>query len=396
MVKTLATTPKKRIQSIKWKIPYFDLVLGQEEKQAVQAVLETNWLTAGAKIQEFETAFAQRMNNPQVQAIAVSSCTAALHLALAVLGIGPGDEVICPSLTFVASANAIRYTGATPVFADICSETEWNLDPADAAAKITDNTKAIMIVHYGGYPCRMTAFLELARQYNLKIVEDACHGPLAQLEGKKLGTIGDIGCFSFFSNKNMTTGEGGMVVTGDADLAVKVKSMRSHGMTSTSSERFKGHVFDYDVDLLGFNYRLDEIRAALGIEQLKKLPENNRRRKHLVQYYRQAVRSNIPELTLPFERFDGNNGYHIFPVLLPEGNIRREQIMEYLAEHGVQTSIHYRPVHTFTAYQDFVASLPRTEAVASRILSLPLYPTLQESQIDYVVSVLKLAIKYTK
>ena len=375
---------------MKWKIPYFDLVLGEEEKQAVLSVLESNWLTTGPKISEFESAFAGHMNNPQVHAIAVSNCTAALHLALEAVGIKSGDEVICPSLTFVASVNAIRYTGAEPVFADICSKDEWNIDPADIKIKITDKTKAIMLVHYGGYPCRMHDILKIAEKYGLKLVEDACHAPLAELDGKKLGTFGDAGCFSFFSNKNMTTGEGGMIVTGNAELAEKMKTMRSHGMTSSTYDRFRGHAFSYDVTLLGYNYRLDEIRAAMGIEQLKKLPAFNLRRKNLVEYYRKTIGSDIPDITVPFEGWMGNYGYHIFPILLPEGYTKRKELMDLLSKKGIQTSIHYRPVHTFTAYSEYDgACLPKTEAIASRILSLPLYPSLKKEQIDDVVSELK-------
>jgi len=378
---------------MKWEIPFFDLVLGKEEKSAVLEVLKSNWLTTGPKISEFEDAFAQQMDNLHVQAIAVSNCTMALHLALAALGVKTGDEVICPSLTFVASANAIRYTGATPVFADICSEDEWNLDPADVEAKITDRTKVIIVVHYAGYPCRMGAILDVSQKYNLKVVEDACHGPLAECDGQKLGTIGNLGCFSFFSNKNMTTGEGGMVVTKSADLAAKVKTMRSHGMTSTTYERFKGHAFGYDVTMLGYNYRMDEIRAAIGIEQLKKLPGFNLRRRQLVEYYRRVIHSSIPDISIPFESWSGNYGYHIFPILLPQGYTERNRLMARLSEHGVQTSIHYRPVHTFTTYREIDASLPKTETIAPRILSLPLYPTLQENQIDYVVSRLESCLK---
>lgn len=374
---------------MKWKIPYFELVLGKEEKSAVLSVLDSNWLTTGPKIREFEIAFAEQMAHPQIFAIAVSNCTVGLHLAFKAIGVSSDDEVICPSLTFVASANAIRYCNATPIFADICSEEEWNLDPVDVQSKITNNTKAILVVHYAGYPCRMDAILDIARKHNLMVVEDACHGPLAEWEGQKLGTIGDIGCFSFFSNKNMTTGEGGMVVTKNAEMAEKVKNMRSHGMTSTTYDRFNGHAFGYDVTMLGYNYRMDEMRAAIGIEQLKKLPTSNMRRRQLVEYYRESIRSNLSNVSVPFQEWNGNFGYHISPILLPQGYTERNWLMARLSEHGIQTSIHYRPVHTFTAYSEFDASLPKTEAIAPRILSLPLYPTLKETQIDYVVSELK-------
>ncbi len=373
---------------MKWKIPYFDMILGEEEREAALSVLESNWLTTGPRIVEFEHAFTELMEEPDVQGIAVSNCTSALHLALEGLGIKSGDEVVCPSLTFVASANAIRYTGATPVFVDICSKDEWNMDPVDVETKITDKTKAIMVVHYAGYPCRMGEILEIAHKHDLVVVEDASHGPLSEWEGRKLGTIGDAGCFSFFSNKNMTTGEGGMVVTKRADLAEKVRVMRSHGMSSTTYDRFKGHAFDYDVTMLGYNYRMDEIRAAIGIEQLKKLRDFNQRRKHLVDYYRISIRSTLPNINIPFENWDGNYGYHIFPILLPQ-EIERNKLMVWLYENGVQTSIHYRPIHSFTDFRSFGCALSKTDSIAPRILSLPLYPTLQEAQIDYIISIIK-------
>ncbi|MNK65810.1 UDP-4-amino-4-deoxy-L-arabinose--oxoglutarate aminotransferase [compost metagenome] len=376
-----------------WGIPYFELQLGAEEQAAALSVIESNWLTMGPKIAEFETSFAAALEiegslERPLQAIAVANCTVALHLALAALEIGPGDEVICPSLTFVATANAIRYVGAQPVFADICSEDEWNLDPRDVEAKITPRTKAILVMHYGGYPCRMKALGELAKKHGLRIVEDTSHGPLAESEGRMLGTIGDVGCFSFFSNKNMTTGEGGMVVTRDPELAQTLRAMRAHGMTASSYERFKGHAFGYDVTLLGFNFRMDEIRAAIGVEQLKKLPVTNERRKDLVTCYHRHVAQQVPSLVVPFRGWSGRFGYHIFPLLLPR-NVERGAVMAALAEHGIQTSIHYRPVHTFSAYQDVRAEVPVTNAIAPRILSLPLFPTLTEDKIERVVMSLK-------
>ena len=259
-----------------WDVPFFDLRFGDEEKQSVVAVIEDNWLTTGPRITAFEDNFAKAMNCPDIQAVAVTNCTAALHLAVEALGIGPGDEVIVPSLTFVATANAVRYAGATPVFADVVSPEDWTIDPDDIAARITPATKAVIVMHYGGYPCQMDRILALAKDHNLRIIEDACHGPLATWQGRSLGTIGDIGCFSFFSNKNMSTGEGGMIVTRDEALAQSMRLMRSHSMTKPSYERFKGHAFDYDVVGLGYNYRMDELRAALGIVQLGKLPEMNK------------------------------------------------------------------------------------------------------------------------
>lgn len=373
-----------------WKVPFFSLVLGHEEKQAAVDVIESNWLTSGPKIAEFERDFSAAMGG-QTHSIAVANCTVALHLALAGLNIGPGDEVICPALSFVATANSIRYAGATPVFCDVSSETDWNIDPNDIERKITPKTKTIMVMHYGGYPCRMEQILEIAKKYNLKIIEDACHGPLAEWQGRKLGTIGDIGCFSFFGNKNMTTGEGGMLTVADRDTAARIRVMRSHGMTTSSFDRYKGHAFDYDVVELGFNYRMDEIRAAIGVEQLKKLPAVNKQRASLVAAYREMLAPLQPELSIPFSGINGTVGYHIFPVLLPE-KANRRAIMGLMADQGIQTSIHYRPIHTFQIYASPKTNLPVTERIAGRILTLPLYPSLDPEKLTLVTDSLKQAL----
>jgi len=372
---------------MKWKIPFADVRLGDEEKAAVMAVLDSNWLTSGPKIQEFEAAFAAAMTHPGLQAIALANCTAALHLAVEALGIGPGDEVICPSLTFVATANAARYAGAEPVFADLCSDDEWNIDPEEVARRITPRTKAITVVHYAGYPVRMGPILELARKHNLFVIEDACHGPLSEWEGRKLGTIGDIGCFSFFSNKNMTTGEGGMLVTANAEIAEKVRIMRSHGMTSSTYARFKGHAHGYDVVALGYNYRMDEMRAAIGLVQLGKLAATNAARAPAIAYYRKAVGQRLQELRVPFRDWTGPYAYHIFPVLLPEGYEDRAGLMTRLTDRGIQTSIHYRPIHWMSAFgAGETVKLSVTDRIAPRILTLPLLPAMTEEQIDYVVA----------
>jgi len=371
---------------MKWKIPFADVRMGDEEKAAVLAVLDSNWLTTGPKTHEFETAFAAAMDRPGLQAIALSNCTAALHLAVEALGIGQGDEVICPSLTFVATANAARYAGAEPVFADLCSQDEWNIDPDDIARRITSRTKAITVVHYAGYPVRMQAILDLARKHKLFVIEDACHGPLSEWNGQKLGTIGDIGCFSFFSNKNMTTGEGGMLVTANAEIADKVRIMRSHGMTSSTYARFKGHAHGYDVATLGYNYRMDEMRAAIGLVQLGKLAATNAARAPAIAYYRKTVSQRLQNIRVPFRDWTGTYAYHIFPVLLPEGYDDRPGLMTRLAERGIQTSIHYRPIHWMSAFgSGETVSLPVTDRIAPRILTLPLLPTMTTEQIDCVV-----------
>ena len=269
-------------QRMDWQVPLSDIDLGDAEIEAVEKVLRSRWLSMGPVTQQFEAAFAAMCGAKH--AFAVSNGTTALHLAYAALGLGPGDEVIVPALTFVATANAIRYTGATPVFADVTSLDDLTISPADIAAKITPRTRAIAVMHYGGYLCDMDAILALAGQHGLAVVEDACHAPGATYDGRGAGTLGDVGCFSFFANKNIAIGEGGMVTTNRDDLAERIRLLRSHGMTTLTWDRHRGHAASYDVVATGFNYRLDEIHSALGLAQLGKLLENNRRRADLVAH----------------------------------------------------------------------------------------------------------------
>jgi len=400
-----------------WKVPLFDLDLGEEEHECVKAVLDSNWLTMGQVTKDFEDAFSEYLGVKH--AIAVTSGTAALHLANVALGLGPGDEVICPSLTFAATANAIRYTGATPIFADIQSEDDLTISPGDIESKITEQTKGIALVHYAGFPCRMDRIMEIARMHNLFVTEDAAHAPGTEYvssrrkpEGSKieppssrlndgqrstvsghtykLGTIGDIGCFSFFGNKNMTTAEGGMVVTNRYDLAEKMRIARSHGMTSLTWDRYKGHDFSYDVVQMGFNYRIDELRSSLGLAQLKKLDKNNRARRSLWRLYKDIL-DGITEIHIPFARFDGISSCHIFPVVLSE-KIDRMEFMQYLREKGIQSSIHYPPVHLFSYYKKLGLSeshLPLTQYVGRREVTLPLFPTMEVGDVGYVVDAIK-------
>lgn len=374
-----------------WRIPLSDIDLGAEEISSVEAVLKSRWLTMGGVTQDFESAFAAY--SEAKHALAVTNATAALHMACMAIGLKPGDEVIVPSLTFVASANAIRYTGATPVFADITSETDLNISPEAIEASITEHTRAIMLVHFGGYPCDLPRILELARTYDLKIIEDAAHASGSWLDDRHLGTWGDIGCFSFFSNKNMTTGEGGMVVTNDDTLFEKLRLLRSHGMTTLTWDRHKGHAWSYDVVELGYNYRIDEIRAALGLIQLKKLERNNNRRRYMTQIYQDALHELAPKVTTPFLHYRGVSAAHIMPVLLP-AEVNRFHFMENMKLQGIQTSIHYPPVHSFTAYDGGSAKpiLPHTENAAAREVTLPLYPGMSEENVLTVVQALSQAL----
>jgi dTDP-4-amino-4,6-dideoxygalactose transaminase len=378
---------------MEWRVPLSDIDFGPEEVEAVGQVLESRWLTMGAVTRQFEQEF--EAYTGARHAIAVTNATAALHMACVAAGLGPGDEVVLPALTFVATANAVRYTGATPVFADVEGEDSLNVSPGAIAACLTPRTRAVLVVHYGGYACDMPAILALARQHGLAVIEDAAHAVGSSLEGRSLGTWGQSGCFSFFSNKNMTSGEGGMLVTDDESLAEKLRLLRSHGMTSLTLDRHKGHAWSYDVVALGYNYRIDEIRSALGRAQLAKLPRNNQLRRERTVLYWELLQELCPALGLPFRAHPGISACHLLPVLLPEGT-PREAFMEGMKSRGIQTSIHYPPIHLFSAYGGIKASerpgLERTEALAAREVTLPLYPALSEAQVGLVVEAVREAL----
>lgn len=373
-----------------WRVPLADLNFDVEEEFAVLEVLRSRWLSMGEVTKQFEREFSDFIEVKH--AIAVTNATAALHLAGVAVGLGAGDEVILPSLTFVATANAIRYTGATPVFADIESPDRLNISPSNIESLITEKTRAIMVMHYAGFACDMVAITEIARRHNLVVLEDSAHAIGSTLNGRKLGTIGRIGCFSFFSNKNMTTGEGGMLATDDDELAERLRILRSHGMTSLSWDRHKGHASTYDVVDLGYNYRIDEMRSALGRVQLRKLPASNKRRGELTTLYRELLLEIAPEIQMPFAELREVSCYHILPILLPE-NVNRMKFMESMKAQGIQTSIHYPAVHHFEIYEDKWRSrgnhLPVTEDVSSRQITLPLYSTMKDEQVEWVAQAVK-------
>jgi dTDP-4-amino-4,6-dideoxygalactose transaminase len=373
-----------------WQVPLADLDYGEAEEQAVLNVLRRRWLTMGEVTRQFEEQFAAKTGSRY--ALAVSNATVALHLACLALGIGPGDEVIVPSLTFVATANAVLYTGAQVRFADILYPGEPTLDPSEIDRLVTAHTKAVIVMHYGGYPCRMPEIVERAQKYNLHIIEDAAHAPGGSLNSQALGAWGDIGCFSFFSNKNLSTGEGGMLTTDDESLAQRIRMLRSHGMTSLTWDRHQGHAYSYDVVDLGYNYRIDEIHSALGVVQLEKLTRNNSLRKGISEHYRQAFQDS--NLGLPFQNWVNQAGvepaFHIFPILLP-AELPRKAFIDHLREQGIQTSIHYPPIHLFQYYAKAHPSLrlPHTEAFAASEVTLPLYPGMSTDQLSLVINAVK-------
>lgn len=365
-----------------YKIPLFDLNFGEEEEQAVVETLKSKWISMGPKCAELERKFAELLGVKY--ACAVTNCTAALHLACCVLGIGEGDEVICPSLTFAATVNCICYTGASPVFADIYGTENLCMDVGNMENLVTEKTKAIIPMHYAGFPCDMKKISELAKKYNLYVIEDACHGPLSEYNGCKLGTIGDIGCFSFFSNKNISTGEGGMVVTNNEELYNKLKLMRSHGMTTMSYQRASGHAVGYDIADIGYNYRMDDIRASIGIVQLDKLKGDLIKRAKIREWYLEYL-SDMNFINIPFKENEEFVSNYIFPIVLRDSTREiRGRVRAKLHEQGIQTSIHYPAVHRFSIYRKYKKCLPATEYVSDNEITLPMYAKLEKEQIEII------------
>ena len=378
---------------IQWRYPLSDIDLGEKEEREVLRVLRTRWLSTGPVTERFEKAFSEYLGGGH--AIAVSNGTAALHLALASLDIREEDEVILPSLTFVATANAVLYVGAKPVFVDIIGVDDLTISPQEIETRITPKTKAIVVMHYGGYPCDMPSIMDIAKRRGLYVVEDAAHAPGSEYRGRMCGLIGDMGCFSFFSNKNLVTGEGGMVVTRHKKWAEKVRRMRSHGMEALSWDKYRGHLSSYDIRGLGYNYRTTEIQSALGLVQLKKLDGNNKKRKRLVEIYQRELQG-VAGISIPFLKSKGNPSYHLFPILLAP-SIRRDKVMERLRDFGIQSSIHYPPVHLFSLYRNQFGyrkgDLPKTEEVSQREMTLPLHPLLDTGDVKWIAKKLKEAIR---
>jgi dTDP-4-amino-4,6-dideoxygalactose transaminase len=363
--------------------------LGEEEKQALCEVIDSGWITMGETVAAFERAFAvlHGVNN----AVAVNSGTAALHLSLRALNIGPGDEVMVPSLTFVATVNAVLYVGATPVFVDIQGVDIPNISLEDAQEKCTPRTKAVIVMHYGGYLVDLAAWRSFSDAKGLILIEDAAHAPAVGAVGR----WSDASAFSFFSNKNMCTAEGGMVIAPNASVLQRIRLLRAHGMTTDTLTRHRGHAYSYDVTMLGYNYRMDELRAAMGLVQLARLPQWNKRRYELTNCYRQNLTVHIPEVAIPFDQTH-ETAAHLMPVLLPVG-INRQKIMGHLRDAGIQSSIHYPPIHHFSYYLEMSphVMLPKTEEFCARELTLPLHPSLTESDVERVVESLRRAIHET-
>jgi dTDP-4-amino-4,6-dideoxygalactose transaminase len=375
-----------------WRVPLTDIAMPEEDVQAVADCLRSGWLTLGPRTQAFEGGLASHVGTPH--AIAVSSGTAALHLACRAAGFGHGDEVIVPAFTFIASASAARYVGATPVLCDVGGPHDFNIDLEDVARRITPRTRAVIAVHFCGYPADVLALRELCDEHGLTLIEDCAQAICAEVDdsGRQVGTVGELGAFSFFSKKQLCVGEGGMVTTADEELAANVRLLRSHAMTSGTWDRHSGRTDTYDVVGLGFNYRIDEPRAALGLSRLGRLDDDIAKRRAIVRSYREQL-AGTPGLELPWaEPAVERSSHFAFPVLLADREAR-DRFRDALKSDGVQTTW-YPALHTFTECRHLAPAggLPGAEEAAARHCALPLSSTMDEAAVAIVVEAVHKAL----
>ena len=373
-----------------WQVPLSAVRLTEADIEAATEVYRSGWLSMGPRTEELENAFAGYTGSGHV--LAVSSCTAALHLAMSGLGLGPGDEAIVPSITFVASANAISYTGARPIFTEIAAVDRPWLSAEAAERAITPNTKAIVAVSYGGHPGEIDELRQLADDRGLAMIEDAAHGSGSWLGDRHLGTFGWAGAISFSAGKNLGVGEGGVLLTDDEQLAERARLMRWHGVTRSNWERHRTGTESYDVAGLGFNYRIDDARAALARSRLSRLDDDNGRRAALESVYRDELGelAGVSLLAAPHEIARVSNS--MFAVVVGEG-VDRDAFRDSLAQAGIQTSVHFAPVHRFELYAGSGAELPLTDAFAARTVSLPMFAEMEEGQQAQVIEAVRRALE---
>ena len=379
------------------KIPYALPYLDERELAEVAATIRSHWLSRGPKTQEFEQRFAESVHAPF--AVGLNSCTAALHLAQLALGIGPGDEVITSPMTFVATANTILHVGAAPVFVDIDPVT-MNLDAEKLEAAITPRTKAIIPVHFAGFPCDMDRIRQIADRYGLKVIDDAAHAVWTEYKGRPVGSLADITCFSFYATKNLATGEGGMLTTADEAVAERVRVMSLHGMSKNAWNRYtdKGSWY-YEVEYPGFKYNMTDIQAAFGLTQLAKLPEMQALRTKYAGMYNDAF-STLAEkgaVLLPHDDAEHRHAWHLYVLRVNEERVSmtRDDLIEQLREAGVGTSVHFIPVPHHPCYRRLgyrLEDCPEAEKAYRACLSLPLYPGMTEEQVRYVADAVTAAL----
>ena len=380
-------------------LPYGHQWLDDDDIAAVVEVLRSNWLTTGPKVDEFERAFAETVGARE--AVAVSSGTAALHAAMYAIGIGPGDEVIVPAMTFAASANCVVFQGGVPVFVDVSPDTLL-LDPVQIEAKITSRTKAIIAVDYAGQPCDYDALRAITDRHGLILVADACHSPGGTYKGRPVGSLADLSVFSFHPVKHITTGEGGMITTDDPQLARRMRIFRNHGITSDHRQREQQGSWFYEMVDLGYNYRITDIQCALGLSQLRKLPAWVKRRQEIAQRYNAAF-AGVPAVRPLGVRAQVCHAYHLYVVLLDMTRLRatRGQVFAALRAEGIGVNVHYIPVHLHPFYRErFGTGLglcPVAEAAYERIVTLPIFPHMSDDDVDDVIAAVhKITCYYSK
>jgi len=371
------------------KVPFFNPYISKQDKIAVNKALNSTLLTDGPKLQEFENKFSAFTKSKY--GIGVSNATSALHLSLKSLGIGKGDEVIVPDMTFVATANSVLLSGATPVLADI--DDDMNLSVESIERSLTKKTKAIIPVHFAGKVCNIKEMKKIAVSKGLALIEDCAHAIGAKLDNKHVGTFGDAGCFSFYPTKNITTLEGGMIITDSQKIAEYVKSLRNHGITKSLLQRYsKGAPWDYDVVEPGYNYRLDEVRSSLGISQLKQIKKLNMLRKRAFEYYNQEL-DNERGVIVPKLSKHEEHAFHLYIIRIQKDyGISRDHLFKKLLLLGIRTSVHYKPLHEFTILKKrgkIIDSIKNTKNAYREIISLPLYPSITRKQQDYVIEQIK-------
>lgn len=376
-------------------IPYAKPWLDDDDIAAVLEVLHSDWLTTGPRVEAFEQAFATYVNSSF--AVAVSSGTAALHAALAALELGPGDEVIAPALTFVATTNAVVFQGATPVFADVRPQ-DLLLDPEQVAARITPRTKAIIAVDYTGQPCDYDALQELASRHGLALLADACHSLGGRYRGRPVGTLADLSTFSFHPAKHLTTGEGGMVTTERPELAARLRRFRNHGIDMDLRERTARGTYYYEMVELGYNYRLTDLQCALGLSQLRKLPGWLARRREIASRYQEAF-ADLPGVRWPVTRPEVEHAYHLFVLLLDPRDcpVTRDEAFQRLRALGIGANVHYLPVHLHPFYRRRFGTgpglCPVAEAAYEQLLTLPLYPALSDAAVERIIAAVRQVVQ---
>jgi perosamine synthetase len=365
--------------------------MGEAEEAAVIEVLRSGWLTTGARARAFEAAFARLVGVEH--AVAVNSCTSALHLALELLGIGSGDEVLVPTTTFAASANVVVHVGARPILCDIDPET-LTLDPEDVRGRLSDRSRVVIPVHLGGYPCAMSELASLASDFQLELVEDAAHAIETEMDGRHAGAHGAFGAFSFYPTKSITTGEGGMLTTNRSDLAERARVLALHGLSADAWKRYtREGTAHYAVVEPGYKYNLSDLQAAIGLVQLERLADFHAARRRLSLAYAEGL-GDLPVTWQPLEVPGGQPAHHLFILLLdPRAPIGRDALVAALRERQIGTSIHFRPLHLMPFYAETYGyqrgDLPVAEGIYERSLSLPLYPSMTLDDVGYVVEHLR-------